>query len=167
MRNIVLIGMPGSGKSSVGTLAAKVLRLPFADTDALVEEVEGRAIPDIFAADGEAVFRDREHAAVLRAAAMDGAVIATGGGVVLREANMDALRKTGVVFFLDRPPQALAGLDHGGRPLLSGDAARIFALHSQRIDLYRRYADYIISNPHTARQAAEQIIKRMNAEGKT
>ncbi|NCB62761.1 MAG: shikimate kinase [Clostridia bacterium] len=165
MKNVVLIGMPGSGKSSVGELVAKGLDRPFADTDAMVEEAEDRAISEIFAADGEAFFRDRESAAVLRAAAMDGAVIATGGGVILREQNMDALRKTGVIFFLDRPPEVLAGLDHGGRPLLAGDAERIFALYGQRIGLYRKYADHSISNPATAEEAAEQTIKLMEAEG--
>lgn len=165
MKNVVLIGMPGSGKSSVGELAAGRLGVPFMDTDAMVEEAEDRAIPEIFAADGEAFFRDREGAAVRRAARLDGAVVATGGGVILREENMAALRQTGTVFFLDRPPEVLAGLDHGGRPLLAGDVQRVFALYEARIGLYRKYADHIIPNLGSAEEAAEQIIKRMEAEG--
>lgn len=164
MKHVVLIGMPGSGKSSVGKLVAARLHTPFVDTDAMVEEIEERSIPEIFEADGEAFFRGRESAAVHRAAALDGAVIATGGGVILRQENMDALGQTGVVFFLDRPPEVLAGLDHGARPLLTGDVQRVFALYEARIGLYRRYADHIVPNLGSAQDAAERIIKQMEEE---
>ena len=164
MKNVVLIGMPGSGKSSVGELVAVRLNVPFVDTDAMVEETEDRAIPEIFEADGEAFFRDRESAAVRRAAQLNGAVIATGGGVILRGENMDALSQTGAVFFLDRPPEVLAGLDHGGRPLLADDAQKVFALYEARIGLYRKYADHIVPNLGAAEEAAEVIIKRMEEE---
>lgn len=161
MKNVVLIGMPGSGKSSVGGLLAERLGLPLLDTDAIVEQAEGRAIPEIFAQLGEVHFRDAETRAAHRAASSGPAVISTGGGLILREENMQALKNTGVVFFLDRPPEDLAGLDHGGRPLLAGDARRIYTLYEQRIGLYRLYADHVIANTAAPEGAAEEIIRRM------
>lgn len=155
--NIVLIGMPGSGKSTVGRLLSRRLGMPLADTDALVEAAAGRTIPEIFATEGEAAFRDRETAAARAAAAMENTVIATGGGIVLRGENMEALAKTGVVFFRDRAVEDIMGEDHSGRPLVGGDRARILNLYTQRIGLYKKYAKYTISNTKTAEEAANLI----------
>jgi len=157
VKNLVLIGMPGSGKTKIGKLLAQRFSLPLVDTDALVEDRAGRTIPELFAAYGEAHFRELETAAVQEAAALDGAVIATGGGVVLREENMAALARTGVIFFRDREPEAIAGEDHGGRPLIGGDRERVFRLYEQRIHLYRKYAQHTISHTDTVAEAAEQI----------
>jgi len=103
-KNLVLIGMPGSGKTTVGQLLSQRLDLPLVDTDWMVEREAGRSIPDIFAQDGEASFRALETRAARQAAAREGIVIATGGGMVLREENMAAMSACGGVFFLDRPP---------------------------------------------------------------
>ena len=89
MRNIVLIGMPGCGKTKVGEELSRRLKMPLVDTDQLVELRQERTIPEIFAQDGEAAFRDMESDAARRAAGMTGVVIATGGGMVLREENMN------------------------------------------------------------------------------
>jgi shikimate kinase len=105
--NIVLVGMMGSGKSTVGRLLAGALGRPFIDTDSLVELQAGRLIRQIFEIEGEAGFRQREADAVAEAAAGDGQVIATGGGAVLRPANREALRRSGLVFWLDAPAEAL------------------------------------------------------------
>ena len=134
--NVVLIGMPGSGKSCVG--AALV------ETDAMVVEKTGRSIPDIFAQDGEAAFRREETAAARRAAAMEGTVISTGGGIILRPENMEILSATGTVYFLDRDPRDIANTELDGRPLLSGGRDRVFLLYDQRINLYRKYARYTV-----------------------
>ena len=140
-KNIVLIGLPGSGKSTVGQLLAEKLGRPFMETDAMAEAREGRAISAIFAAEGEAYFRNLETACAKEAAAAEDTVIATGGGIVLRRENMDALGKTGAVYFLDRSPGEIAsGVDVSGRPLLAGQREMIFRLHKERIALYRRYA---------------------------
>lgn len=161
MKNLVLIGMPGSGKTKMGALLAQRFGLPVLDTDALVAQAAGMTIPEIFDRFGEGRFRDLETQAVEQAAAQDGAVIATGGGVILRPQNMAALAKTGIVFFRDRPPEAIVGEDHKGRPLVGADRdqarERIFRLYEERIALYKRYAHHYIPPTDTYQEAAELI----------
>ena len=145
-KNIVLIGLPGSGKTTVGSLLAEKLGRKLVDTDALVEQREGCSIPQIFAQKSEQYFRDAETACARQAAAMEGVVIATGGGLVLRPENMAALKKTGVVYFLDRTPEDIAGsVDVSDRPLLKDDREKIYRLHEQRDPLYRKYAAAVLS----------------------
>lgn len=156
-KNIVLIGMPGSGKTSVGRLLAEMLDMAFVDTDALVEREQGMTVPELFERFGEPAFRDMESRAAQTAAAMEGAVIATGGGMVLRPENMQALSRTGVVFFRDRAVEDIAGQDMTGRPLVGTDTDRLYKLYEQRIGLYRQYADHVISDTQTPQQAAEKI----------
>lgn len=155
--NLVLIGMPGSGKSTVGKILSRMLCMPLADTDALVEQAAGKTIPALFAQEGEAAFRDRETAAARQAAALDNTVIATGGGIVLRPENMEALAATGMIFFRDRDLEDILGEDHMGRPLVGRDPEKLRILYTQRIELYRKYAQYVISNTKTAEEAAARI----------
>ena len=156
-KNIVLIGLPGSGKTTVGRLLAERLGRAFLDTDTLVEQKEGRSIPEIFAAEGEAYFRAVETACAREAAAADGAVIATGGGMVLRAENMEALGQTGAVYFPDRSPEEIArSVDVSGRPLLKNQREKIFRLHEEREPLYRRYARARFSGG-TPEEVAEAI----------
>lgn len=161
MKNLVLIGMPGSGKTKMGALLAQRFGLPLLDTDDLVTKATAMTIPEIFERFGEPRFRELETKAVERAAARDGAVIATGGGVVLHPKNMEALAKTGLIFFRDRPPEAIVGEDHQGRPLVGGDKdqarLRIFRLYEERLPLYLRYAHHTIPPTDTYQEAAEQI----------
>ncbi len=156
-KNIVLIGMPGCGKSAVGGILARMLNMEFVDTDTLVEQAQGMPIPQIFQRFGEAAFRDMESRAAQTAGAMEGAVIATGGGMVLRPENMQALSATGVVFFRDRAVEDIAGQDMTGRPLVGTDTDRLYRLYDERIALYRKYADHIVSDTQTAQQAADKI----------
>lgn len=165
-KNIVLIGMPGCGKTAVGRELSSLLRMVLMDTDHMVEQADGRAIPDIFAQDGEKAFRDKETVAAKRAAGMRGVIIATGGGMVLREENMAALAETGVIFFRDRALGDILGEDLSGRPLLSGDKQRLYDLYNQRIHLYRKYAHHTISNTETAVEAARQIAALYREECK-
>ena len=155
--NLVLIGMPGSGKSTVGKILSKMLCMPLVDTDALVEQTAGKTIPELFAQEGEAAFRDRETAAARQAAALDNTVIATGGGIILRPENMEALAATGLIFFRDRDLEDIIGEDHMGRPLVGKDPDKLRILYTQRIDLYRKYAQYTISDTKTAEEAAARI----------
>ena len=165
-KNIVLIGMPGCGKSAVGRELSALLHMVLMDTDQMVEQAGGRTIPDIFAQNGEAAFRDMETAAAKQAARMRGVIIATGGGMVLREENMAALAETGVIFFRDRALGDILGENLTDRPLLSGDKRRLFDLYDQRIHLYRKYADHTISNTETAAEAARQIAALYREECK-
>lgn len=155
--NLVLIGMPGSGKSTVGKILSKMLCMPLVDTDALVEQTAGKTIPELFAQGGESAFRDRETAAARQAAALDNTVIATGGGIILRPENMEALAATGLIFFRDRDLEDIVGEDHMGRPLVGKDPDKLRILYTQRIDLYRKYAQYTISDTKTAEEAAARI----------
>lgn len=155
--NLVLIGMPGSGKSTVGKILSKMLCMPLVDTDVLVEQTAGKSIPELFAQEGESAFRDRETAAARQAAKLDNTVIATGGGIILRPENMEALAATGLIFFRDRDLEDIVGEDHMGRPLVGKDPDKLRILYTQRIDLYRKYAQYTISDTKTAEEAAARI----------
>ena len=130
--NIVLIGMPGSGKSTVGKVLAKKLGRPFEDTDAWITERYGD-IPAIFEKCGEAHFRDLESEAVKALSAQGGRVIATGGGAVLRAENLAFLRQNGKIYFLDRPLEDIMPTDD--RPL-ARDRAALEARYRERLPLY-------------------------------
>ncbi|WP_235972176.1 shikimate kinase [Aquariibacter albus] len=146
---IALVGMPGSGKSSVGRQLARRLGLGFVDVDSAIEERLGCSIRDFFAAEGEAAFRDRE-AEVLAGllAAPGGCVLATGGGAVLRPANRAALREHSTVIYLKTTVEELLRRLKGDqqRPLLQGvdPRAKLRELFAQRDPLYRETAHYVI-----------------------
>lgn len=158
MKNLVLIGMPGSGKSSLGRLLADRLGMKFTDTDGMIEAAEGKTISEIFAQRGEEYFRDLETYWIAEAARGENTVIATGGGAILREENRRALRENGVVFFIDRPPELiLKSADLSDRPLLAEDRERIYRLYTQRIGLYLACADCRVLNEGEPALAAERI----------
>lgn len=118
MKNIILIGMMGCGKTTVGRLLAQALGRELVDTDEAIERREGRSISDIFAQEGEPYFRDLEAALCQELAQRDGLAVACGGGLPLRDACMEGLAPGGVVFWLDRDPgETYDSLDTSGRPL--------------------------------------------------
>ena len=146
MKNIVLIGMPGCGKSTFGKRLAKKMGRSFYDADTVLEEREARTIKDFFA-ESEDAFRAAETRTLAYLAELEGVVIATGGGAVKRAENMELMKRNGVVVFLDRKPEQILGnIEGDARPLLAADKQRIFKLYEERIDLYRKYADKIITN---------------------
>ena len=112
--NVVIIGMPASGKSTVGKIVAKQLGRELIDTDRLIVEREGH-IPTIFREKGETYFRDLETAVIKEVSAYSGKVISLGGGAVMRPENVEALRHNGAIFFIDRSPENLIPTDD--RPL--------------------------------------------------
>lgn len=156
--NIVLIGMPGSGKSYFGKLIAKQFGRRFIDMDAYIEQAQGRTIPEIFAQQGEPAFRDMEVEASRVLGCRTGLVISTGGGTVVRKESMDALRQNGCVFFVDRPLPELAT---EGRPLSEGGESTLRRLYDARIGLYTGYADVSISNAAgmNAERIAETVLR--------
>lgn len=107
MPNIVLVGFMGTGKTSVGQKLAARLQMPMIDTDDIIGEDSGLDIPDIFARYGETHFRDLESVAVRKAANLENHVISTGGGVVLRESNLEMLKRNGTVFCLTATPEEI------------------------------------------------------------
>ena len=154
--NIVLIGMPASGKSTVGALLAKRLSRELLDTDALIEEKAKMPIPEIFKKFGEEKFRELETDAIRGACAKTGVIIATGGGAVLRRQNVDALKENGRLYFIDRPLEALIPTEN--RPLSSTKEA-ITARYNERYGIYCKSADVIIDADCDALAVSEKIEK--------
>ena len=140
--------MPGSGKSTVGRHLARRLGLPFFDSDHLIEQRLGCSIREYFAREGEAAFRDVEEQVLRELAQGPAAVVATGGGAVLRQANRDALRAGGQVIYLRSSPEELyRRVRHDTqRPLLqvADPMARLRAMHAERDPLYREAAHFQI-----------------------
>ena len=157
--NIVLIGMPGAGKSTVGKLLAKKLGMDYVDTDEMIVEREGRAITDIFAADGENAFRRMEAEVAKELACRNHTVIATGGGFILNPECEKAMKAYGRVIFLDRNPETIRPTDD--RPL-ADEAAKIRKLYEERLPRYQRIADHIIpvnETPEDVMRAITEVMK--------
>ena len=153
-KNLILIGMPGCGKSTVGQALARLLGRPLVDLDEEIVREAGTSIPEIFARQGEEAFRKIEHRLLLKAAQQSGAVIATGGGIVTRKENMDPMRQNSVVIFLRRE---LNLLPREGRPLSQRDGLE--KLYRQRLPLYKKAADIAVDNV-VVEDTASEIIRR-------
>ena len=155
-QNIILVGMPGCGKSTVGKALAKAMGRPLVDTDALIVEAAGRSIPEIFATDGEEVFRALETEAVKKAGMTSGAVIATGGGVVTRERNYAPLSQNGRIVFIKRE---LEELPVDGRPISRSTPKA--ELYAKRLPLYKACADAEVDNDGRLTDTVEAILKAL------
>lgn len=169
MSHVLLIGFMGAGKSAVGRSVAERLGRPFIDLDEEIERIEGAAVPELFEQRGEAGFRAAERAALERLTDAADAVVATGGGVVLREDNRALLRRLGTVVYLAvTPEQALArlGEDHG-RPLLEGlDADGAARLLESRLPLYEAVADHVVdTDGRTVDEVATAVVALVRARG--
>ena len=153
--------MPGSGKSTVGRHVARHVGLPFVDTDQVIERRIGCSIRDYFETQGEPAFRDVEQAVIDEVTQLEGHVVATGGGAVLREANRMALnRRTTVVYLRSTPEDLARRLRHDThRPLLQQGGAdplrRLRALFQERDPLYRRTAHFVIE---TGRPSVHALV---------
>ena len=156
MQNIVLVGMPGCGKSSIGTLLAEKLDRPFLDADAEIEKAAGMPIPDFFKLCGEGAFRDLESRVLADLGKRSGAVIATGGGAVLREENYAALHQNSTIVWLTRD---LARLPIDGRPV--SQATSLDALFAARKAHYERFADHIIDNNGAPDETVRAILEAL------
>ena len=154
--NIVLTGMPGSGKTTVGKLLAQMLDRPYLDTDACIQEKTGLTPGQIIESQGEAAFRDVETEVIGQVSAQTGCIIATGGGAILRPENIRLLRGNGKIFFLDRPLEQL--LPTQDRPLSSTKEA-IQKRYNERYSIYIATADTVIPNGSTPEIAAELVKK--------
>lgn len=158
--NILLIGMPGCGKSALGRQVARQAGLDFVDMDDWVQTLSGQSIPQLFA-QGEEVFRDWETAACRDLAQRSDTIIAAGGGVVVRPQNIDYFRPRSTIIYINRPVEQIAqGIDRTSRPLLKEDAERLFVLYEQRRALYEQAADQTLFNTGT-QQAAQEALLRM------
>lgn len=152
-RNVILIGMPGCGKSTLGEALAKEMGKRFVDLDAEIVKTAGKPIPEIFAEEGEEAFRRYEHEVVKRVCRESGLVIATGGGVVTREENLAPMQQNGIVVFLDR---ATEKLPTSGRPLSQAKSPAV--LYRERLPLYRAAADTTVDNNGTPDAALAALV---------
>ncbi|MBQ9544750.1 MAG: hypothetical protein IJV00_06465 [Clostridia bacterium] len=158
--NIVLSGMPGSGKSTVGRILAERLGKEFLDTDELITKKTGRTPARIITEDGEKFFREIEAKTVAEAANSSGKVIATGGGAILNEESVKALKRNGRIFFLDRALKDL--IPTSDRPL-SSDENKLKKIYSERIDVYLSTCDHRIeceNSPEKTAGRITEILKR-------
>jgi shikimate kinase len=159
-KNVVLIGMPGSGKTTVGEKVAGEIGYDFIDIDSMIEQKFG-SIPSLFNR-GEDYFRQCETACAKEAAGLKGAVIATGGGIVTRRENMKELSQTGTVFFLNRSlKNILSDIVQETRPLLKEGVEKLYELYDRRIDLYKDYADVTVDSDMELSQVVGYILTKV------
>lgn len=154
MKNIVLVGMPGCGKSTVGKALAKRLSRPFFDADEEIVRRAGKPIPEIFQAEGEAGFRKIETEALFDLCRQSGAVIATGGGAVTVPQNHDILRQNSLVVFLNRD---IAVLPTNGRPL--SEQNDLHEMFRQRLPLYRAVCDYEVDGNSEIQTVTDRVAE--------
>ena len=159
MQNLVLIGMPGCGKSTVAKLLGQRLGLEVVDADAYIEEMAGRTIPEIFRTEGEAGFRAMETAALQTLGRQSGLIIATGGGCVTRSENYGPLLQNGMIIWLKR---RLSDLAVDGRPLSQN--ASLEEMYRVREPLYARFAQLTVENDQTVEQTVQSIMELLNKE---
>ena len=156
MGNIVLIGMPGTGKSLIGKLLAELTGKTLQDTDAKIEEEAKMTIPEIFEKEGETGFRDRESAICKKLGKERNLIIATGGGAILRPENVDALRQNGTLVHITR---SIDKLPTRGRPL-SQNIETLKKMEAQRMPLYKSAADITFRNNYTC--SRKKLRQRVN-----
>lgn len=158
MKNIYLIGMPGCGKSTIGRIISSEIKKLFIDLDLFIVEKTGKSIDELFEK-GESTFRKAEAESLKEVSGQCGVIVATGGGIVTVGENIDVMKKSGRVIFINTPVERIiknSSLD--GRPLLK-DKSKIFELYEKRRNLYLQAADAVIDNLGSAKEAAENILK--------
>ena len=162
-QNIILIGMMGSGKTTCGQLLAQKTQRTFVDCDAMIGQTVGRSIPELFAAYGEWGFRELEHQAVLELSGQKNLVIATGGGAILRQDNVDALRRNGLIVFLRRPVEEIYdGLSTQNRPLAQRGRQDFLDTYARRLPAYLGAADLTVSDFSSPQATVEEILDKLS-----
>lgn len=161
MSNMILIGMTGSGKSTIGKLLSERLQLSFIDMDATIEKKAGLSIPELFQK-GEPVFRALETSSCKELSLNQNSVISTGGGVIVKEENHKWLKKAGLIIWIDRPLDQIAkDINTSNRPLLKNGTEALYALYEARESLYRELADIIVVNDFSLEQTVDSIIEML------
>ena len=159
MKSIVLIGMPGSGKSSIGNFLAEKTGREFLDTDEEAEKIAGSSPAEIIKTQGEKSFRKIENEAVKSLCKLSGKIIATGGGVVTNEDNFDAIRQNSTVFFINRD---ISVLPTDNRPLSQKNS--LDDMFKIRLPLYRKFCDFEIDGNGTIEEVAQRILERIDSK---
>ena len=158
-KNIFLIGMPGAGKSTIGKILSENLFLPFYDADIYLESSIGKSISSLFI-QGEDIFRDIETE-ILKKLVLKKAIIATGGGVIVRKENRELLKKEGFVFFIDRKIEDIKkDIQKEYRPLLRKGVS-LESLYEERFPLYKEVADFHILNKVRISEVIDEIQEKI------
>ncbi len=161
--NVILIGMPGSGKSTCGVVAAKLMLKNFFDTDLLIQNIEGASLQDIIDNKGNDYFQEAEEKAIL-SLDIQGTVIATGGSVVYSQKAMEHLKSLGKIIFLnidyEHMLSRISNLSTRGVLIKNGETLK--DMFDERLPLYEKWADYVINcNDNTVQQTAEAIAAKL------
>lgn len=160
--DIILIGMPGSGKTTLGKIIAEKTGLDFVDLDEEIESSEKKTITEIFSSDGEAYFREKETECLLKSLGKD-RIISTGGGIVTTAENIDILASSSAcVVFIDKPiKKIIKNIDAKNRPLLSQNVKRIYTLFEERYKKYILTCNIMVTNNRSAKVTAKKIISKV------
>lgn len=160
MKNIYLIGMMGSGKSAAAGAAAAISPLRALDLDAAIVSDAGLPITEIFAQYGEEYFRALESNVLYDVHHLRNLIVATGGGIVLRPANVDMMRESGLVVYLERDPNdIIETIDASTRPLLAANPANVHRIYEERRHLYETAAHVTVHNNATIEHVAQCILE--------
>lgn len=158
-QNIVLIGMPGCGKTTTGRMISKVLQLPFYDVDDVIQDISHKSIHDLFI-ESEHEFRKCETEAIKKITANNTCVIATGGGAVKHQQNMDILKCNSIIFFIDRKIEnIMKNIDIKSRALFKNGKNTLCQLYDERIELYLKYMNYKVNNNGSIDDTVRNIIE--------
>lgn len=158
--NLYLTGMMGCGKTSIGRLLAKKRSCSFVDLDVLIEQNCQRSIADIFSQEGEEAFRTYETEALQEASEKDNQVIATGGGIILRDCNIATMKESGYIIFVDRPIHAIEkDIRLGHRPVVKAGIEQVHRVYRERIDRYCSTCDLRFYNRYKNRHQAAAVLQ--------
>ncbi len=158
-KNIVLTGMPGCGKSTIGSMLSKYLGMNFIDMDDYIEKHEQKSIKEMFSI-SEEFFRDAESRYAKELGKLNSHIIATGGGIVKRKENIEYLKDNSIIIFINRPVESiLMDIETDTRPLLAEGKVKIYKLYEERIELYKKYCDIEIYNSGDISEAVDTIMK--------
>lgn len=165
-RHIFIIGMPGSGKSSLGRRVANNMHLPYIDMDQRITQAMGCTTQEIFDRYGEQAFRNAETNTLIELTRAEPGIVSTGGGTVLREDNRAIMRNHGIIVLIDRPLEdILSDIKLDRRPLLAQKGlGEVERLYHERIDIYREVADAVLDNSHgyhAGMYGLEKMIRTM------
>ena len=158
-KNIVLTGMPGCGKSTIGSMLSKYLGMDFIDMDNYIEKHEQKSIKEMFSI-SEEFFRDAESKCAKELGKLNSHIIATGGGIIKRKENIEHLKDNSIIIFINRPVEnIIMDIDTDTRPLLAEGKEKMYNLYNERIELYKKYCDIEINNNGNILEAIDAIMK--------
>lgn len=162
---IILIGMPGCGKTTIGKVLAKELKYNFYDMDEYIENRAKKSINDIFSEDGEEAFRNLETEALKEVINKKRILISTGGGIVKRDLNLEILKNSGIVVFINRPVEKiLEDLNTESRPLLKDSKEKLYDLYEERFSRYKEVSNIEVINKGYLRDTVDLIKYKLKGK---